>query len=101
MIDTERIQCEAAKRSQAAASERSQFLREGISGRIPDAFNSPVELVENPFDIENLRYHEECVDERRKKTIYLTPSNVRAFVDEINSLETSSDKPFVISIGTG
>ena len=59
-----------------------------------------MERVQDPFDINNLRYHEPIHIEEQKKKINLTPKVVEEFIEKMNNLE-DSDKLFVIGIGTG
>lgn len=94
------VHCEATNRSQAAVQQRMEWLEEGEKSFLPPCFHSPVEKVENPFDLENLRFREEVYDERRKKEIFVTPELIQNFVARINELPDEG-KPFVIGIGTG
>ena len=90
--------CEATNKSQAAVKAGIGFLNS--LQQIPVDYNNPVERVQDPFDINNLRYHEPIHIEEQKKKINLTPKVVEEFIEKMNNLE-DSDKLFVIGIGTG
>lgn len=94
------VYCEATNRSQAAVQARMEWLDAGEKSFLPPCFHSPVEKVENPFDLENLRFREAVFDERRKKEIFVTPDLIQNFVARINELPDEG-KPFVIGVGTG
>ena len=98
-IPSPSIQCDAAKKSQTAVQKRIDFLNDLPS--LPEGYNSPVERVKDPFDIQNLRYHKPYKDEVRNKQINLTPQLVDDFVEKMNQLSEDSDKLFVIGVGTG
>lgn len=93
------VHCEAVNRSQAAVETGTRHLR--AVPDLPADYNNPVERVENPFDLENLRYREAVYIPDQNKHINLVPSAVEAFVERMNALPDDSDKLFVIGIGTG
>jgi L-asparaginase/Glu-tRNA(Gln) amidotransferase subunit D len=64
-------------------------------------WNNELELIKDPFDLNNLRYKEENYDEGSNKRNFITPKNVKDFVDKLNSLEFSEWKDLVIWIWTG
>ena len=94
------VHCEATLRSEEAEQARKRWFEEGANGYLPREFHSPVEIVEDPFSLDNLRYREPVTDEERTKQILVTPDLIRSFVDRINELPDEG-KPFVIGIGTG
>ncbi len=91
-------QCKATNKSQEAIKLGLIFLNS--LPQLPADYNNPVERVQNPFDINNLRYHEPIHIEEQKKKINLTPTLVKKFIERINSLE-KNDKTFVIGFWTG
>lgn len=91
--------CDATNRSARAVTDGVHFL-EGLPA-LPDGYDSPVEVVPDPFDIDSLRYTEPQVFPAQKKKINLVPASVRDFVRRMNELSEKSKKMFVIGIGTG
>lgn len=90
--------CVAANKSQEWVEKGLKFL--DSLPDIPEGYNNPIERVKDPFDIDNLRFHEPVYIEEQKKKINLTPTLVKDLVSKINALE-DSDKIFVIGIWTG
>lgn len=93
------VHCEAVKSSQAAVEAGTRHLY--AVPDLPGDFNNPVAKVENPFDLNSLRYREPVYIPDQNKHINLVPSVVESFVDKINALPDDSEKLFVIGIGTG
>ena len=60
-----------------------------------------LELIKNPFDLNNLRYLEEHFDKTTKKRNFMFPENIIKFVDELNNLNLDDWKDLVIWIWTG
>lgn len=97
--ETPTTHCEATNRSAAAVATGVRFL-EGLPA-LPAGYDSPVEVVQDPFNIDSLRYKERQVIAAKKKEINLVPAAVRDFVERMNQLPEKSRKMFVIGIGTG
>jgi L-asparaginase/Glu-tRNA(Gln) amidotransferase subunit D len=100
-IEEAQINCEATRRSQEAINERMRWFDEGKTGYLPAFFHSPVEMVADPFDLENLRFREPVFDEQKTKEVLVTPDLIKDFIKRINQLPDDETKPFVITIGTG
>ncbi|MFA6917602.1 MAG: asparaginase domain-containing protein [Candidatus Gracilibacteria bacterium] len=93
------VECPVVNRAQEAVANGVNFLN-GLPP-MPANYNNPVESVEDPFNLDNLRYREPVTIETQNKKINLVPSAVRDFVTRINALPDDSKKTFVIGIGTG
>lgn len=94
---TRETKCRATNRSQQEVDKGLEFLNS--VPKIPENYNNPVERVEDPFDLNNLRFHEAIDITEQKKKINLTPKLVVEFVNKMNNLP-DSDKTFVIWVGT-
>src|SRR3989344_2141790 len=60
----------------------------------------PIEVVQDPFSLDSLRYDVPVFDEARNKHIDLVPSTVHEFMDKLSEVP-EDDKLLVIGIGTG
>ncbi len=100
-IEDATVHCEATQRSQMAMQRRIEWLDSLPGPYLPKSFHSPVEKVEDPFDLENLRFRAPVFNERKTKEILVTPKLIEEFVARINQLPEDDSKPFVILIGTG
>lgn len=98
-VDLEHTECEAVNASQAAVESGVVYLNQLQA--LPEGYNNPVQRVDDPFDINNLRYRSQVKVESQNKTINLVPSLVEDFVARMNELPDDSKKTFVIGIGTG
>lgn len=90
--------CSIADRSKEAIEKWVKYL-----DSLPEPtewYNNPVEFVEDPFDLNNLRFSESIFCREQKKKINLTPKLVLDYIEKIRQIKPS-DKTFVIWIWTG